>query len=111
MVGSFDEVVKTQDRGEFVSLSFYFHTRSLFSIACEPGIGRPAKNQFLAELNRRRCLHISVSFVVSIVLLVVSYCQCLTQSARRKYSQINVCENILELLNAEKTFWNHRKNT
>ena len=56
--------------GKIFILYFYFHTRSLFSITCEPGIGGSAQYQFLAELNGRRCLHESESFVVSIVCLL-----------------------------------------
>ena len=57
-------------QGKIFGLSFHFHTRSLFSITCEPGIGGSAQYQFLAELNGRRCLHESESFVVSIVCLL-----------------------------------------
>ena len=43
--------------------SFHFHTRSLFSINCEPGIGGSACTSFWPRLNERRHLDESESFV------------------------------------------------
>ena len=64
-----------------------------------PGKGR-SPGRFLQE---------SESFVVNVVFFFVFYCQCLIQSGRRKYSQINLSKLFESLYLQKRPFGNHHE--
>ena len=56
---------------KFLSFSFQFHPRFCFRRLVSRGLAGQPTNQFLAELNERRKLDESESFIFKIVLLVL----------------------------------------
>ena len=61
-------------------LSFYFHTRSLFSITCEPGIGGSCPSTSFWPSWMGGDVWVKVKVLSSLSFLVVFYCQCLIRS-------------------------------